>query len=71
MLRSVGDIRSVEVRAGQPLQLPLERLVGWVGTLTPTLLLPEGGEPSENQVAGRWLKLEGDGWALWALPNQR
>ncbi len=71
LLRSVGDIRSVEVRAGQPLQLPLERLVGWVGTLTPTLLLPEGGEPSENQVAGRWLKLEGDGWALWALPNQR
>ena len=72
LLRSQGAVRSVEVKSKEPLQLPIDRLLGWLGPLTPTLLLPdEGGDPTDAQSAGRWLRLEGDGWALWAMPPKK
>lgn len=70
LLRSQGPLRSVEVRPGEPLQLPIDRLLGWLGPLTPTLLLPEGVDKLGPTPMGRWLRLEGEGWALWALPNK-
>ncbi|MHB1847037.1 MAG: AIM24 family protein, partial [Deltaproteobacteria bacterium] len=57
-----GELRSLPIRPETPASFPLERLVGWTGGLTPNLL-PEG------QAPGRWLQLEGEGWALWSLPK--
>ena len=71
LLRSPGRMRSAEIRAGEPLQLPIDRLLGWIGQLTPTLLLPDTSEQSGQVPMGRWLRLEGEGWVLWALPSDR
>lgn len=71
LLRSPGILRSSEVRAGEPLQLPIDRLLGWIGQLTPTLLLPDAADQSGQTPMGRWLRLEGEGWALWSLPAER
>ncbi len=68
LLRSPGPLRSTEVKAGEPLQLPIDRLLGWIGRLTPTLLLPDPGDQAGPAPMGRWLRLEGEGWALWTLP---
>jgi tetratricopeptide (TPR) repeat protein len=71
LLRSPGRLRSAEIRAGEPLQLPIDRLLGWIGQLTPTLLLPDTSEQTGQVPMGRWLRLEGEGWVLWALPSER
>ncbi len=71
LLRSPGALRSAEVRTGEPLQLPIDRLLGWVGQLTPTLLLPDAIDQAGQTPMGRWLRLEGEGWALWSLPADR
>jgi uncharacterized protein (AIM24 family) len=56
VIRTEGPMRSLTVREGEPVQIPIERLVGWLGTVTPTLA---GVDTS------RWVQLQGDGWALW------
>jgi uncharacterized protein (AIM24 family) len=61
LLRSTGPLRSVAVESEQPIQLPVERLVGWLGSLTPTLF-----EAEESAGGARWARLQGTGWVLWA-----
>ncbi len=62
LLRIRGTLASLPIRPEAPARIPVERLVGWTAGLTPTLL-PEG------QAAGRWMQLDGEGWALWSLPT--
>jgi hypothetical protein len=73
LLRVNGPLRSLPIRVGEPLVLPMERLVGWTGGLTPSVLAelgaPAPGQPGPAvEAPGRWLRLEGEGWALWTLP---
>lgn len=37
LLRMEGELRSLRVREGRAVTIPLERLVGWYGTMTPRL----------------------------------
>ena len=73
LLRVNGPLRSLPIRIGEPLVLPMERLVGWTGGLTPSVLAelgaPAPGQPGPvAEEPGRWLRLEGEGWALWTVP---
>jgi tetratricopeptide (TPR) repeat protein len=73
LLRVNGPLRSLPIRLGEPLVLPMERLVGWTGGLTPSVLAelgaPAPGQPGPvSEEPGRWLRLEGEGWALWTVP---
>ncbi|MHB8419652.1 MAG: tetratricopeptide repeat protein [Myxococcales bacterium] len=73
LLRLAGELRSLPVQNGEPLVLPMDRLVGWTGGLTPSVLAelgaPAPGQPAPaGETPGRWLRLEGEGWALWTLP---
>jgi uncharacterized protein (AIM24 family) len=61
LLRSPGPVWTVSVQSGEPLQLPVDRLVGWLGNLTPAVFEIQGA-PGR----ARWVRLQGDGWALWS-----
>ncbi len=61
LLRCPGPLGSVSVRSGEPLQLPVDRLVGWLGNLTPSLFELNGAS-----ARTRWVRLLGDGWAVWS-----
>lgn len=60
LLATAGPPRTLEVRPGAPLRLPLEALVGWVGALTPRLCALVEGGPVE--VVG--VELSGEGRVL-------
>ena len=58
LLRLKGPMRSLEVRADRPVVLPLARLVGWHGAVTPrTVDLGSGQLPA--------VELSGEGYALF------
>ena len=59
VIRSRGRIRSLAIRDGESMQIPEERLVGWLGNLTPSLTGTE---------LTRWVHLQGEGSALWSTP---
>ncbi len=66
VLRLGGPLRSVRVSMEGPVTVPLERLVGWQGNLTPrvvALLHGAGGEILKTGV-----ELSGEGFALLCLP---
>ena len=62
-----GELHSLEVTEMRPALIPLERLVGWQGRLTPRVcsLFPE--DRSKMQQVG--LELTGDGFGLLTLPT--
>jgi uncharacterized protein (AIM24 family) len=59
LIRSSGPIRSLVVEEGEPVQIPVETLVGWLGNLTPAL---------SGTGQSCFVSLEGEGWALWTTP---
>lgn len=63
LLRAGGELRSLQLRAAEPLELPMDRLVGWTGSLMPSVIQESAAEPR-----ARWLRLEGEGWVLWTAP---
>jgi uncharacterized protein (AIM24 family) len=66
LLRLDGPMHSLEVSLGRPVTVPLERLVGWQGHLTPRIsaLLPD----DDGRVHKAGLELSGEGFALLTLP---
>jgi len=66
LLRLEGPMHSLEVLLGRPVTVPLERLVGWQGHLTPRIsaLLPD----DDGRVHKAGLELSGEGFALLTLP---
>jgi uncharacterized protein (AIM24 family) len=60
VIRSDGTLCSLVVSEDGPVQMPIERLIGWLGNLTPSL----SGTQEDRSV-----QLQGEGWALWALPT--
>ncbi len=62
-----ADLRSLEISEMRPAIIPLERLVGWQGRLTPRLsaLLPD----DQGKVHQVGLELTGDGFGLLTLPT--
>ena len=62
-----GELHSLEVTDMRPAVIPLERLVGWQGRLTPRVcsLLPE--DRAKVQQVG--LELTGDGFGLLTFPT--
>jgi uncharacterized protein (AIM24 family) len=62
-----ADLRSMEISEMRPAIIPLERLVGWQGRLTPRLsaLLPD----DQGKVHQVGLELTGDGFGLLTLPT--
>ncbi len=67
LLQTQGEPAALEVTAQEPLWVPLEALVGWVGGLTPRVMfLPEspvGAEVAER-LGTALVELSGDGQAL-------
>ncbi len=64
LLRLVGSLRSHQIRMEQPSTVPLGRLVGWYGNLTPSLV-PIAHEESGALVAGG-VELSGEGFVLFS-----
>jgi hypothetical protein len=62
-----ADLRSLEISEMRPAIIPLDRLVGWQGRLTPRLsaLLPD----DQGKVHQVGLELTGDGFGLLTLPT--
>jgi Tetratricopeptide repeat len=62
-----ADMHSLEISEMRPAIIPLERLVGWQGRLTPRLsaLLPD----DQGKVHQVGLELTGDGFGLLTLPT--
>jgi uncharacterized protein (AIM24 family) len=62
-----ADLRSLEISEMRSAIIPLERLVGWQGRLTPRLsaLLPD----DQGKVHQVGLELTGDGFGLLTLPT--
>jgi tetratricopeptide (TPR) repeat protein len=63
LLRLNGALRSLQIGAAEPLELPMDRLVGWTGALMPSVIQESG-----TDARARWLRLEGEGWVLWTVP---
>lgn len=63
-----GPLRSLPVAADAPTVVAVERLVGWLGNLTPKRLapLPDADGESGSQA----VELTGEGFALLTLPEQ-
>lgn len=68
LLTSLGSIRSVDVRAGEPLRIPMDQLVGWHGPQLQPRLVNLVEEAPEMGVA---LELSGEGRALVDTPDER
>lgn len=62
LLRLAGEMRAMPVPAGTPMVVPLSRLVGWFGRVTPRLL-SFGGQGA--------IELTGEGYALLESPGER
>jgi len=62
-----GELQSLEVSEMRPAIIPLERLVGWQGRLTPRVcsMLPE----DRGKVQQVGLELTGDGFGLLTIPT--
>ena len=62
-----ADLRSLEISDVRSAIIPVERLVGWQGRLTPRLsaLLPD----DHGKVHQAGLELTGDGFGLLTLPT--
>jgi uncharacterized protein (AIM24 family) len=67
LLATQGEPAALEVSAREPLRVPIEALVGWVGALTPrVMLLPEApvGAEATERTGAALVELSGDGRAL-------
>lgn len=69
LVDTAGPIQSLTAEADRPVRVPLSRLVGWHGPLTPRLLsfADEGGE-NDGPLVG--VELDGEGVVLVALPSE-
>ncbi|MFZ5469979.1 MAG: tetratricopeptide repeat protein [Myxococcota bacterium] len=68
LVRLEGALKSLAVAMDRPAVVPLEKLVGWHGPLTPRLVAlgwDEGGAAARTGV-----ELTGEGWALFAVPGR-
>lgn len=65
LLSLPGPLRSVQVRAEEPVTVPLTHLVGWQGNLAPRVV-PLLKSPS-GEVLRPGVELSGEGFALIAL----
>ena len=59
LLRTPAPIRSLDVRSNRPVAVPIGRLVGWHGNVTPRLM------PLDLEGSGA-VELSGEGFALFA-----
>jgi uncharacterized protein (AIM24 family) len=57
-----GEMKSVAVKMGNPALVPLDRLVGWVGSITPRLS-PLWNAPNAPLA----VELSGEGFAFCAI----
>ncbi len=68
LLETGGTIVSSAVKAGQPVRVPMSRLVGWTGHLRPSVVAFPGGERSAGQAPMPFVELDGEGVAFTSLP---
>ena len=68
LLETEGALVSTPVTPGEPFRVPLERLVGWTGLLTPRIVsFAEEGGVRGGPLTG--VELVGEGRVLMALPE--
>lgn len=67
LVRIPGALRAHQVRMDEPVTVPLERLVGWFGNVTPKLLTLAVEESGAVVKGGA--ELSGEGYVLFAVPT--
>lgn len=66
LLRLAGGLRSLPVAMDRPVTVPLSRLVGWAGNVSPRVV-PFGGD-EQGTGASAAVELTGEGLALLTVP---
>jgi uncharacterized protein (AIM24 family) len=61
LLKLEGGLKAMAIPSGTPLRVPLARLVGWYGQVSPRVMMGFVGQAS--------VELTGDGYALLAAPG--
>ena len=61
LLKLEGTLKAMAVPAGTPLKVPLSRLVGWYGHVSPRVMMGFVGQAS--------VELTGEGYALLSAPG--
>lgn len=66
LLKLDGSLRARQVRMDEPATVPLARLVGWFGNVTPKLVTLAVEESGKLVKGGA--ELSGEGWVLFSVP---